>query len=130
GSPPETSGSGKKPPNYGPAIGLRFALNAAHNFNPSPAALATLLYIGAGTRRISGQMPLTVTDAHGLQVVFARRYRSHKQAQAFQYMLDRLQAWNLIAWGRGGDTLAVVAGRDAEKVLPPPDQILADARRR
>jgi hypothetical protein len=45
-------------------------------------------------------------------------------------MLDRLQAWNLIAWGRGQQTIAIVIGPEAAKVLPSADQLVVDARRR
>jgi hypothetical protein len=127
--PPATKMAAKKPPNYPPAIGLRLNARAKADFAPDPGAAAVLAYIGAGTRRISGQAPLVVTSAHGVRVEIARRYRSPKQALAFQYMLDRLQAWNLIAWGRGNSTLAIVAGRDAAKVLPPAGQIVRDAQR-
>ena len=53
--------------------------------------------------------PLTVTrtvrpgdDIHATGFAFdvRRDYASGAQAQAFQYMLDRLQALNLIAWAR------------------------------
>jgi hypothetical protein len=45
-------------------------------------------------------------------------------------MLDRLQAWNLIAWGRGDSTLAIVVSPDAAKVLPAASKIASDALRR
>ena len=40
------------------------------------------------------------TDIHATGFAFdiRRRYRNGAQAEAFQYMLDRLQALNLIAW--------------------------------
>jgi hypothetical protein len=44
-------------------------------------------------------------------------------------MLDRLQAWNLIAWGRAESTIAIVVGPDAAKVLPAPDKLRTDAAR-
>jgi soluble lytic murein transglycosylase-like protein len=127
--PPGTETTARKPPAYGPAVALRFLDDAERDFAPDPAAEAVLVYIGAGVRAISGQAPLTVTAAHGIRLEFSRRYRSDKQALAFQYMLDRLQAWNLIAWGRGERTLAVVAGPAAGKVLPSAAKLAEDARR-
>jgi hypothetical protein len=64
-----------------------------------------------------------------VRIVVSRHYRDHKQALAFQYLLDRLQAWNLIAWGRGGQRLAIVAGPDAQKLLGSASKIERDARR-
>jgi hypothetical protein len=126
---PTGSAAGHRAPSYGPAIGLRFSGQAKTAFAPDPGTLAVLIYIGAGTRQISGQLPLTVTTAHGVRIEIARHYRSRRQALAFQFMLDRLQAWNLIAWGRGGDTLAIVVGREAAKLFPSASQMLRDARR-
>ena len=76
-------------------------------------------------REVSGtRAPLTVTrlvttteDGHGLHPTgFAfdvrRRYRSGAQAEAFQYMLDRLQALNLIAWTRDSRSIHVTASGD------------------
>jgi hypothetical protein len=126
GAPNESLGSGK-PPKY---PGLKFTGAAATNFGPDAAARAALVYMGLGTRAISKQGPLEVTSAHGVRLEVARHYKSQAQALAFQYMLDRLQAWNLIAWGRGGRTLAIVVGPEAAKVLPSPSQMLRDAARK
>jgi hypothetical protein len=90
-----------------------------------PQALRVLEVIGAGTRAISRTRPLTVTstvrDARYQRVLvsrnreatrnfslhttgwtfdIARDYRSGAQAQAFQFMLDRLTALDMIAWVR------------------------------
>jgi hypothetical protein len=90
-----------------------------------PAALAVLQAIGAGTRAIAGTEPLIVTStvrderyqrllaagdpeathAYSLHTTgfafdIARTYRSRAQAQAFQFVLDRLTARGLIAWVR------------------------------
>lgn len=110
--------------------GLRFTGDGARDFGPTPAARAALVYIGIGVRAISGRAPLTVTSAHGVRIEISRHYRSHAQALAFQYMLDRLQAWNLIAWGRSSQTLALVVGPAAARVLPSPAQMIRDAARR
>src|SRR5205085_10652397 len=88
-----------------------------------PEALATLIYISAGVDEISGQGPLLVTSAvrdlryqallvrsniqathryslhtTGYSFDILRRYRSRAEAVAFQFMLDRLTALNLISW--------------------------------
>jgi soluble lytic murein transglycosylase-like protein len=41
-----------------------------------------------------------------------RRYRSRAQALAFQFMLDRLQALNLIAWVREPEAIHITASSD------------------
>ena len=103
-----------------------------------PEALRMLAYLAAGVRAISHQRaPLTITSAvrdrayqrlligqdpeatHGYSLHttgFAfdvlRRYRNRAQALALQFMLDRLQALNLIAWVREPAAIHVtVAGR-------------------
>ncbi|MEA2324730.1 MAG: hypothetical protein QOD81_4580 [Solirubrobacteraceae bacterium] len=90
-----------------------------------PQALRILEILGAGTRAIAATRPLTVTSAvrdedyqrvlvarndqatrnfslhtTGWSFDISRRYRSRAQAQAFQFMLDRLTALNMIAWVR------------------------------
>jgi soluble lytic murein transglycosylase-like protein len=108
-----------------------------------PAALALALYIGAEVRELSGTEPLNVTSTvrdEAYQRVLARRnpeatrryslhttgwafdverrYRSRRQAQAFQFVLDRLQTLNVIAWVREPHAIHITAGADAELVLP------------
>lgn len=101
-----------------------------------PEALRVLLDIGRAVRQISGAGPLTVTstvrDAEyqrllvrrndqatrryslhttGFAFDIRRRYRSPAQARAFQFVLDRLTALNLIAWVREPGAIHVtVAG--------------------
>jgi hypothetical protein len=91
-----------------------------------PEALATALYIGAQTREYAGgEGPLTVTSTvrdeqyqsrlvrsngeatrnfslhtTGWAFDIARSYRSRRQALAFQFVLDRLQVLDAIAWVR------------------------------
>ena len=90
-----------------------------------PQALRVLEVIGAGTRSIARTRPLVVTSSvrdrryqrvlvarnreatpnyslhtTGWSFDIARDYRSGAQAQAFQFMLDRLTALNMIAWVR------------------------------
>jgi hypothetical protein len=105
-----------------------------------PAALALLLYIGAQTRAVAADpaSTLTVTSTvrdqayqrsligrnreatrnyslhtTGWAIDVLRRYRSRKQALAFQFMLDRLQSLNLIAWVREPGAIHITASRDA-----------------
>jgi hypothetical protein len=91
-----------------------------------PEALALLKYVAAGVRQIGGtKQPLIVTSTvrdqayqralvrsnpeathryslHTTGYAFdvERQYASRRQALAFQFMLDRLTALNLIAWAR------------------------------
>jgi hypothetical protein len=86
-----------------------------------PRAFALAVYTARGVRKISGtNAPLTVTrlvttaqegrsHATGFAFDIRRRYRSGAQAEAFQYMLDRLQALNLIAWIRDSDAIHIMA---------------------
>jgi soluble lytic murein transglycosylase-like protein len=110
-----------------------------------PGALSVLLAIGAGTRAISGTAPLTVTStvrdqryqrilarrtteatsAYSLHTTgwafdVARTYANRSQALAFQFMLDRLTALNLIAWVREAGAIHVTVAGDAGKVLGGP----------
>lgn len=104
-----------------------------------PEALHLLTYLAAGVRRISGaRAPLTITSTvrdHSYQRLlmghtpeatrayslhtsgFAfdvlRRYRGRGQALAFQFMLDRLQALNLIAWVREPRAIHVAVSSNA-----------------
>jgi hypothetical protein len=102
-------------------------------------ALATLLYIAAGTRAIgktaaslavtsaaidTADLPSAAQASHGLAdsdpthatgyaFDIARSYASPAQALAFQFMLDRLQTLNLIAWQRHRREIHIVAGPGA-----------------
>lgn len=99
-----------------------------------PEALSAALYIAAGTRAISGQAPLILARAGqgaGGSSAFdiQRRYTSRRQALAFEFLLDRLQALNLIAWRRGGTLIHVVVGSEAGDLLPSPERLARDASR-
>ena len=94
----------------------------------APATQAVVAYIRAGITRLAGGR-LRMKSSSGVRIDVARHYASRHQALMFQYLLDRLQAWNLIAWGRSGNTLSIVVGPDAAKVLPSAAQITRDARR-
>jgi hypothetical protein len=101
-----------------------------------PEALRVLLDMGRAVRQISGTGPLIVTSTvrdvayqqllvrrnvqatrryslhtTGFSFDIRRRYRSREQAQAFQFVLDRLTALNRIAWVREPGAIHVtVAG--------------------
>jgi len=109
-----------------------------------PEALATALYIGAQTREYAGgDSPLVVTSTvrdgeyqlrlargndeathnyslhtTGWAFDIARQYRSRRQALAFQFVLDRLQVLNVIAWAREPRAIHITAAGDAEGLLP------------
>ncbi|MFZ0383004.1 MAG: transglycosylase SLT domain-containing protein [Solirubrobacteraceae bacterium] len=66
------------------------------------------------------QQLLGVSDppaAAGWSFTIARRYVNEAQARAFQAMLDRLQALNLIAWQRFPSVIEVTVASDASQVL-------------
>jgi len=109
-----------------------------------PEALALLAYMATGTRAIGGPAtPLAVTSAvrderyqrlvaaanieatHGYSLHttgftfdIRRAYSSRREALAFQFMLDRLQAMNLIAWVREPEAIHVTVS-SAARVLEP-----------
>ena len=87
-----------------------------------PEALAVLRLIGDGGRAIAHTAPLTVTSSlvtepTGWTFVLARRYRTPAQAQALQFLLDRLTALDLVAWERDRDTLRVTVSARAAELL-------------
>lgn len=107
-----------------------------------PEALALLDYLGRGVKTIARDEPLLLTSSvrdlgyqrllmrrnreatHGYSLHttgwafdLERRYRSRAQALAFQFMLDRLQALNLIAWVREPAAIHVTVGGDARALL-------------
>jgi hypothetical protein len=109
-----------------------------------PQALGLLVYLSTGTREIGGKAtPLSVTSAvrderyqrlvaaanieatHGYSLHttgftfdIRRAYSSHREALAFQFMLDRLQALNMIAWVREPSAIHVTVS-GAARVLEP-----------
>jgi hypothetical protein len=109
-----------------------------------PEALGALTYIAAGVRAMSGEKSvLSVTSAvrderyqravaaanieatHGYSLHttgftfdIRRAYSSRRMALGFQFMLDRLQAMNLIAWVREPSAIHVTVS-SAARVLEP-----------
>ena len=110
-----------------------------------PPAMALALYIGAQVRAISGDPQATLTVSStvrdgtyqralarsnpeathnfslhttGWAFDVLRRYRSRQHALAFQFVLDRLQSLNLIAWVREPGAIHVTASSEAEALTP------------
>jgi Transglycosylase SLT domain/Family of unknown function (DUF5715) len=109
-----------------------------------PEAHELAVYLGAGVRDVAGtQASLIVTSTVrdlDYQRVLARRnefategyslhttgfafdvrrdYASRAQAVAFEYMLDRLQSLNLIAWIREPGAIHITASREAGELIP------------
>jgi hypothetical protein len=113
-----------------------------------PEALALAMYVGAQVRAIGGGSPLVVTSTvrdERYQAALARtnpeathryslhttgwafdvlrRYRSRRQALAFQFVLDRLRSLNAIAWVREPRAIHVTVSSDAEALLPLLDRL-------
>jgi len=114
-----------------------------------PEALALAIYAAAQVREISGEdgaliVTSTVRDGRyqgelvrgngeatrnyslhttGYAFDVLRRYGSRKQALAFQFVLDRLRALNLIAWVREPGAIHMTVSRDAQVLLPLLDRI-------
>lgn len=108
-----------------------------------PEALAVLRYLGTGVREIAkAPAPLTLTstardDSYqraltaqnieathnyslhttGFTFDIARRYASPQQALAFQFLLDRLTALDLIAWVREPGAIHITVAGDAGRML-------------
>jgi len=106
------------------------------------------LYIGAQTRALSGTGPLVVTSTvrdqryqrllvgrnreatqnyslhtTGWAFDISRTYRSRAQALAFQFVLDRLQVLDAIAWVREPGAIHVTASKDAEALVGLLDRV-------
>jgi hypothetical protein len=113
-----------------------------------PEALAMALYIGAQVNALSGTSPLVVTSTvrdeayqrvladrnteatrryslhtTGWAFDFSRTYRSRAQALAFQFVLDRLQVLDAIAWVREPGAIHVTVSKDAKALLPLLDRV-------
>jgi transglycosylase-like protein with SLT domain len=107
-------------------------------------ALALLVYIGAGVKAISGDEPAaslivtsSVRDERYQRLLLARnreatanyslhttgwafdvlrRYSSRGQALAFEFLLERLQSYDLIAWVREPGAIHVTVSADAQRL--------------
>ena len=107
-------------------------------------AYALAVYLAAGVRKLAGtRAPLIVTSTvrdleyqrllarrslfatrgyslhtTGFAFDVRRRYVSRAQAVAFQYMLDRLQSLNLIAWVREPGAIHITVSPEARQLVP------------
>jgi soluble lytic murein transglycosylase-like protein len=107
-----------------------------------PEALSLLIYLGAGVKAIVPRaQPLRVTSSvrdqryqnlllqtnpeatsafslhtTGYTFDILRKYGSKKTGAAFEFMLDRLQALNLIAWVREPAAIHVTVSSDAKRL--------------
>lgn len=114
-----------------------------------PEALALLVYLAAGTKAIDPRgTPLRVTSAvrdqryqqlllqsnpeatsgyslhtSGFAFDVLRRYRDRRQARAFEFLLDRLQALNLVAWVREPAAIHITVASGARKLLALLDRL-------
>ena len=78
----------------------------------------------AGARR--SQAPAAARDRRRrrrLDVPHLPHLRLRRQALAFQYVLDRLQVLNVIAWSRAARTIRVTAARRREVLEPLLDRL-------
>jgi hypothetical protein len=116
-----------------------------------PEAYALAAYLSAGVRDVAGtKASLIVTSSVrdlSYQRLLARRnafatreyslhttgfafdirrdYATRSQAVAFQYMLDRLQSLNLIAWVREPGAIHIAASGEARELIPLLDEARA-----
>ena len=107
-----------------------------------PAALALLEYLGAGVKAISGREPLVLTSTvrdqryqrllisgnreatrnyslhtTGWAFDILRRYESRSQGLAFEFMLGRLQSYDMIAWVREPAAIHVTVSPRASELV-------------
>jgi hypothetical protein len=146
-SEPDVTGLARDP--HMGELAARLAVPPALYRGLRPEALAMAMYIGAQTRAYAGgDGPLIVTSTvrdteyqrllvrHNREATqnyslhttgwafdIARMYRSHRQALAFQFVLDRLQVLNVIAWVREPAAIHVTASVDARALLPLLDRL-------
>jgi hypothetical protein len=124
---------------YAPGIGSyasKLGVSPALYHGLQPVALQLLIELAARVRSLSGgATPLIVSSAvadqryqqllgasdppatDGWSFTIARRYVSGAQAGAFQAMLDRLEALNLIAWQRYPEEIEVTVASDAGRAI-------------
>ncbi|MGH3993954.1 MAG: hypothetical protein ACRDSN_16030, partial [Pseudonocardiaceae bacterium] len=68
--------------------------------------------LGTGVREIAGEeTTLTVARSSGAELELRRRYSGDRQAEAFQFMLDRMESLALIRWERRTRLIAVTVLR-------------------
>jgi hypothetical protein len=98
----------------GPTSGVRASAG------PTSGVRASTLTVTSAVSDLRYQKLLGVTDlpaAGGWSFTVARRYARRAQAAAFQAMLDRLQALDLIAWERFPSEIEITVASDASHAL-------------
>ncbi len=141
--PNDPAGTGLRPDQQMGELAPRIHQPKALYRGLRPEALALALYLGAQVRAIerggSLTMTSTVRDQHyqdrltrsnheathgyslhttGWAFDVLRAYRSNRQAQAFQWHLDRLSVLGVIAWVREPAAIHVTVAEDARALLP------------
>ncbi|MFL5823695.1 MAG: transglycosylase SLT domain-containing protein [Solirubrobacteraceae bacterium] len=117
------------------ATAHRFGFPAALYRGLRPEARAVLIWLASRVKALSGTAPLTLTSAvaddrleqffgysdppaaAGWSFTIRRHYVDGRQAAAFQAVLDRLQALNLIAWQRFPSEIEITVAGDAASIL-------------
>jgi hypothetical protein len=101
-----------------PALDLLIAL--ASRVRALSGGGATTLTVTSAVSDLRYEQLLGASDpaaAAGWTFTIARRYADRAQAAAFQAMLDRLQALDLIAWERFPNEIEVTVASDASQAL-------------
>jgi hypothetical protein len=101
----------------GPALDLLIELAARVrklSGGDAPLTVASTVLDGRYQQQLDGSYPGAIT---GYSFEIARRYVNRAQAAAFQAMLDRLQALNVIAWERTPSTIDITVAPDASRVI-------------
>jgi hypothetical protein len=101
----------------GPALDLLIELAArvrALSGGAAPLTVASTVLDRRYQQQLDGSYP-GATTGYAFEIV--RRYVRHAQADAFQAMLDRLQALDVIAWERMPSTIQITVSPDASQVI-------------
>ncbi|MDQ6749265.1 MAG: hypothetical protein M3Z33_00695 [Actinomycetota bacterium] len=106
------------------ALGLLYYLaDRVHAISHAKAPLTVVATVqAAATRQALAQRRLTKpgysASTTGYSFDIARRYAGQAQAEAFQAMLDRLQALNVIAWERRPGAIHITVSKRAQVLTP------------
>ena len=102
---------------------LYYLADRVHDISKGKGALAVAATVRDGVaqqalvaRHLAKPGYAVATTGYSFDI--ARRYASQAQAEAFQAMLDRLQALDVIAWERRPDVIHVTASEHAKPLTP------------
>ncbi len=118
------TGSAAPPALQPPALALLYYLaDRVHAVSRAKAPLTVVATVqDAATRQALAQRHLAKpgysASTTGYSFDIARLYAGQAQAQAFQAMLDRLQALNVIAWERRPDAIHITVSKRAHVLTP------------